>query len=146
MAFLHYGMLVIDIGIKFIPLRTPGGELIPGSGLFVQIKKTTESSAPKVSDREVRETSQHQQIGGQEIEIVAADIENRSIDDDTLLTEESFESESSYCERRVNFKEDGSSRRRCSSSPSSLKYTDGHFRGSMQLKVIAEVNEDPEDK
>ena len=27
-------------GIKFIPLRTPGGELIPGSGLFVQIKKT----------------------------------------------------------------------------------------------------------
>ena len=27
-------------GIKFIPLRTPGGELIPGSGLFMQIKKT----------------------------------------------------------------------------------------------------------
>lgn len=26
-------------GIKFIPLRTPGGELIPGSGLFVKIKK-----------------------------------------------------------------------------------------------------------
>ena len=28
------------VGIKFIALRTPGGELIPGSGLFVQIKKT----------------------------------------------------------------------------------------------------------
>lgn len=26
-------------GIKFIPLRTPGGEHIPGSGLFVKIKK-----------------------------------------------------------------------------------------------------------
>ena len=28
-------------GIKFIPLRTPGGELILESGLFVQIKKTS---------------------------------------------------------------------------------------------------------
>lgn len=26
-------------GMKFIPLRTPGGELIPGSGLFVKIRK-----------------------------------------------------------------------------------------------------------
>ena len=31
-------------GIKFIPLRTPGGELIPESGLFVQIKKKKLSS------------------------------------------------------------------------------------------------------
>ncbi len=33
-------------GLKFIPLRTPGGELILESGLFVQIKKisaTTQS-------------------------------------------------------------------------------------------------------
>jgi len=29
-------------GIKFIPLRTSGGELIPDSGLFVRIKKTDE--------------------------------------------------------------------------------------------------------
>lgn len=29
-------------GIKFIPLRTSGGELIPDSGLFVRIKKTEE--------------------------------------------------------------------------------------------------------
>ena len=35
-------MIVTDTltGIKFIPLRTPGGEIIPGSGLFVKIKKT----------------------------------------------------------------------------------------------------------
>ena len=31
-------------GIKFIPLRTPGGELILESGLFVQIKKTSVES------------------------------------------------------------------------------------------------------
>ena len=30
-------------GIKFIPLRTSGGELIPDSGLFVRIKKMEES-------------------------------------------------------------------------------------------------------
>ena len=28
-------------GIKFIPLKTPGGELILESGLFVRIKKTS---------------------------------------------------------------------------------------------------------
>ena len=33
-------------GIKFIPLRTPGGELIPGSGLFVRIKKAATAVAP----------------------------------------------------------------------------------------------------
>ena len=31
-------------GIKFIPLRTPGGELILESGLFVKIKKMTPES------------------------------------------------------------------------------------------------------
>ena len=35
----------MTIGIKFIPLRTPGGELIPGSGLFVKIKKTAATTS-----------------------------------------------------------------------------------------------------
>lgn len=30
------------VGIKYIPLRTPGGELIPESGLFLKIKKEEE--------------------------------------------------------------------------------------------------------
>ena len=37
-------LLSLFPGIKFIPLRTPGGELIPESGLFVQIKKKKLSS------------------------------------------------------------------------------------------------------
>lgn len=32
------------LGIKFITLRTPGGEIIPGSGLFVKIKKVEHST------------------------------------------------------------------------------------------------------
>ena len=31
--------LLIFPGIKYVPLRTPGGELIPESGLFLRIKK-----------------------------------------------------------------------------------------------------------
>ena len=34
--------LFVYPGIKFIPLRTSGGELIPESGLFVRIKKKEE--------------------------------------------------------------------------------------------------------
>ena len=33
------GIIFILVGIKFIPLRTTGGELIPESGLFVRINK-----------------------------------------------------------------------------------------------------------
>ncbi len=33
----------IHTGVKFIPMRTSGGELIPEAGLFVKIKKTEQS-------------------------------------------------------------------------------------------------------
>ena len=36
-------------GVKFIPLRTSGGELIQGSGLFVKISKETSMSAASIS-------------------------------------------------------------------------------------------------
>ena len=36
-------------GVKFVPLRTSGGELIQGSGLFVKITKETSISAAGVS-------------------------------------------------------------------------------------------------
>ena len=36
---LLFIIIIILAGIKFIPLRTTGGELIPESGLFVQISK-----------------------------------------------------------------------------------------------------------
>ena len=44
------------LGIKFIPLRTPGGELIPGSGLFVKIKKAAAAveSESDMSGRSLR--------------------------------------------------------------------------------------------
>ena len=45
MSLKNYGLHNMTIGIKFIPLRTPGGELIPGSGLFVKIKKTAATTS-----------------------------------------------------------------------------------------------------
>ena len=46
-------------GIKFIPLRTPGGELIPGSGLFVKIKKkeATEPASETAQPTSSRQSS-----------------------------------------------------------------------------------------
>lgn len=32
---------ITDAGLRYIPLRTPGGELISQSGLFVRIHKET---------------------------------------------------------------------------------------------------------
>jgi hypothetical protein len=140
------------VGIKFIPLRTPGGELIPGSGLFVQIKKTV-VSVPKTSDRDAQEPTQDQQIyvDGEEIATVV-DIEDKSCcsDEDTTSTEESFELESEtsyYCvERMAKREEERRPTRRRFSTPASLMYTtNGNFKGSVQLNVIAEVNDDPEE-
>ena len=135
-------------GIKFIPLRTPGGELIPGSGLFVQIKKTV-VSVPDRSDKDVQETVLAQQIGSEEIAVMA-DIEDKSSvycsDEDTILPEDSFESKTAadyYCERR---EQQLTPARRRFSTPAALTYTtNGHFKGSMQLNVIAEVNDIDDD-
>lgn len=44
-----FSLVSIQPGIKFVPLRTNGGEVIPESGLFVRIKKTGED------DEELRE-------------------------------------------------------------------------------------------
>ena len=136
-------MVLVDAGIKFIPLRTPGGELIPGSGLFVQIKKMV-LSVPEPK-RDIRETTQDQQICGKEIAVV--DIEDKSYctDEDTALTEDSFELEAdaNYCER--NGQQLRPTRRRFS-TPASLTYaTNSHFKGSVQLNIIAEVNDDTEE-
>ncbi len=38
-----FPVVSLNPGIKFVPMRTGGGELIPESGLFVRIKKTTSS-------------------------------------------------------------------------------------------------------
>lgn len=43
-------------GIKFVPLRTNGGELIPESGLFVRIKKVE-------GDEEVAVTPEEEEVG-----------------------------------------------------------------------------------
>eukprot|EP00731_Ephydatia_muelleri_P028731 Em0020g375a len=42
-------LLSLKPGVKFVPLRTSGGELIQGSGLFVKITKETSISAAGVS-------------------------------------------------------------------------------------------------
>ena len=127
-------VLTIDVGIKFIPLRTPGGELIPGSGLFVQIKKIV-ISVPKTSDSNVQKITQDQQIGGEEIAVVDIEEENYCGDEDTTLTD-GFESETAhYCERITKREEQlRPTGHRCS-----------HFKESVQLNVIAEVNDDAEE-
>ena len=84
----------MTIGIKFIPLRTPGGELIPGSGLFVQIKKTATATIPEMSGRRVKNVCH---ISRQE----AIDLEDG--DDHTILKDQ--EREISYSGGRRNEKE-----------------------------------------
>ena len=137
--------MLLCAGIKFIPLRTPGGELIPGSGLFVQIKKTV-VPVPETSDRDDQETILDQQIGDEEIAVV--DIEDNSCcaDEETISTEESFELETAAnyynCERMAKREEQLRPTRRRFSTPAALTYTtNGHFKGSVQLNVIAEVND-----
>ena len=123
---------VIDVGIKFIPLRTPGGELIPGSGLFVQIKKII-ISVPQTSDRGVQEITPDQQIGSEEIAVVDSEDKSYCADE---LTEVSCDLETANCCERMPTRV---------SVPASLMYTNSHFKGSVQLNVIAEVNDDAQE-
>ena len=137
----YHLVLVTDVGIKFIPLRTPGGELIPGSGLFVQIKKIV-ISVPKTSDRDVQKITQDQQIGSKEIDVIEGEDKSYCTDEDTILTEVSCELETAnYCER-ITRREERPTR---VSATASLMYTNGHFKGSVQLNVIAEVNDDAQE-
>ena len=132
------------VGIKFIPLRTPGGELIPGSGLFVQIKKTvTVLSLPKTTDGDVWEITQDQRIGGQE---TTTEDKSYCTDEETTLTEDSFEMETAnHHERIAKREEELRSTRRRFSTPASVTCTNGHFKQSVRLNVIAEVNDDAEE-
>ena len=51
-SLLLFSPFPFFIGIKFIPLRTPGGEPIPESGLFVQIKRKLSSLTQQDSTAE----------------------------------------------------------------------------------------------
>ena len=109
----------------------------------MKIKKITVAIS-NTSVRDVKKTSLDEQVGGEEITV--ADIEDRSYstDEDTTLSEDSFELENadhheSTAKREVQLR----SNRRFS-TPASLMYTDSHSKGSVHVNVIAEVNEDAE--
>ncbi len=57
-------------GIKFVPLRTSGGELIPEAGLFVRIKKTEGSAQTKHLTYLTSELK-----GAEGLETIAEDVE-----------------------------------------------------------------------
>jgi len=44
-----FPLVSLNSGIKFVPMRTNGGELIPESGLFVRIKKIVDYRSPPTS-------------------------------------------------------------------------------------------------
>ena len=44
-----FPLVSLNSGIKFVPMRTNGGELLPESGLFVRIKKIVGSRTPPTS-------------------------------------------------------------------------------------------------
>ena len=63
MNFIAIVVIFESTGMKFIPLRTPGGELIPGSGLFVKVMKVLARSTVKQAENSVadyeKETPSH---------------------------------------------------------------------------------------
>ena len=133
-------------GLKFIPLRTPGGELIPGSGLFVKIKKATAATTEETprESGEAKETPplHMRKISRQDtIDLDGEDAEETK--DDTLEDEREEESETEGGE------DDSESRPdilRRFSSPASIECTTGlFFQDGSELTTIAEVYEDLKD-
>ena len=140
----------LSAGIKFIPLRTPGGELIPGSGLFVQIKKTAAatpgSTESEARDREAVEDipskSQVRRISRQE----AIDIERGTIRDVAKVAlkhgERNEERDKAESDER---EEPTASYKRRFTSPASLESSPGdpfkEYDTSSKLTVVAEVHE-----
>ena len=132
----------LSVGMKFIPLRTPGGELVPGSGLFVRIKKTATPQAGSTElearNREAVESvpskSQVRRISRQE----AIDIERGTIRD-VAKVEESDKAESGEKE------EPTASYKRRFTSPASLESSPGdpfkEYDASSKLTVVVEVHE-----
>lgn len=45
-----FPLVSLKPGIKFVPLRTNGGELIPESGLFVRVKKHEDGELPTIPE------------------------------------------------------------------------------------------------
>ena len=153
------------IGIKFIPLRTPGGELIPGSGLFVQIKKTAaatttgaQAEQPEASNRKAAEDvlskSQDRRISRQE----AIDTERGTIRDATKVAvkygaerneawnDNADESLSGEREETFDSEDPTASYKRRFTSPAALESSPAgnpfkEYDSSSKLIVVAEVHE-----
>ena len=148
------------IGIKFIPLRTPGGELIPGSGLFVKIKKTAAATTTgarteqsEVNDRKAAEDalseSQGRRISRQE----AFDIERGTIRDTTKVAmkygaerKEAWNDNADEREEKFDSEDPTASYKRRFTSPAVLESSpaDNPFKeydSSSKLVVVAEVHE-----
>ena len=140
-------MMYFVAGIKFIPLRTPGGELIPGSGLFVQIKKTATANASEASDREAAKAKEGlsnlhvRQISRQEA------IERETINDESNVTVkdgESDKAENSDMEGKFDSEDqEASYYKRRFTSPAVLEGSGDLFEeyDSSKLTVMAEVHE-----
>ena len=142
----------MTVGIKFIPLRTPGGELIPGSGLFVKIKKAaaaTGSTESEASDREaaaeVPSKPHMRQIRRQEA------FEHGTIRDVVKVgvkhgerNEEDDKAERDDNEDKFDSEDPTASYKRRFTSPASLESSPGDpFKeyDSSKLTVMAEVHE-----
>ena len=83
-------IILLYAGIKFVPLRIPGGELIPGSGLFVKVKKFTESkekTSGEVQNENVHRPPVRRRICRQ----VSFNLDDGSIEDFKSITKEEEE-------------------------------------------------------
>ena len=71
-------------GMKFIPLRTPGGELIPGSGLFIKVMKVLARSTVKQAGNSVADHEQEPPSHklNRETPIFIIESNNETIDDE----------------------------------------------------------------
>lgn len=144
--------------MKFIPLRTPGGELVPGSGLFVKIRKKALDTNETNEDSRAHETSlpfAHQLRRN----FVSSDIEGRFTDDSNDDTREEgiSQDQSSINDTTESFNDEDSKsggglddqemsyRPRRFSSPALLGYSGFLFKETQQLTAIAEVHEDAMD-
>ena len=148
------------VGMKFIPLRTPGGELIPGSGLFVRIKKKTIAAQVETNDGngvcDVSLSSTHQidcrQVSNYLEDGFTDDSKDDTKDSEGTLQDGSCVSESaeSHDQFAVEVGKNAADVEECQnmyyrprrfSSSALLQCTQGvlSFKESQQLTAIAEV-------
>lgn len=135
-------------GIKFIPLRTPGGDFIPGSGLFVRIKKTAAATKREATERETtKAVPATHRVSRQD----AVDIGSRATVRDAAakvnVTEDGEDDEKGGYEDESFGSEDKTvSYKRRFSSPTSLEgsgdpFKDYHDSSNSKLAAAAEVHE-----